>query len=186
LGVSSEALSPSCRTKRDRSPFLTYALSANVFVVTAAFAALLMASSPQPAGAIDCFRTEIHNGVELRVYLGDRHCIDFNEPREMRGIWLNEFEGSAFIEGAESVEDALPKWKNRWFTIDASTERPKAFQPRRGHAYRLKVVAREVWKDDPPPLGGYGHLGVWPGLILADRITEWEDLGPIMRGSADR
>ena len=125
-----------------------------------------------------CYVTETIGGVPVRVYQGDRACVDLTEPREMAGIWINEFEGSRFIEGIEVAEGLTRDGKAVWFSMDDETVRPVGFQPRLGHAYRLTIVGRSAVDMDRPPLEGYGHFGVSPGLVLADEIVAFEDLGP--------
>ena len=123
-------------------------------------------------------------------YLGDRKCLEFEEPREMSGVWVNDFEGSAFYEGARSwaeLESSAPRsGRAPWFEIDEATVLPKSFRRRYYHAYRITFVGRRAKPRPPGPpgippppggWGGFGHMGMSASMILADRVIRSEDLG---------
>jgi len=74
------------------------------------FTTFLVGLSLQAVGgdkaSIDrCWANESRNGINVRVYKGHRNCVDLAPATEMDGVWVNEFEGSAFYEGARSIAD---------------------------------------------------------------------------------
>ncbi|MBI1682519.1 hypothetical protein [Caulobacter hibisci] len=146
-------------------------------------AMFLQASSPPPPPSppeSHCFVREQTNGHVFVRYLGDRACVDFAPARTISGVWIDQFEGSSFYEGATSLSDIAGRKHTTWLTLDAQTELPAGFVRKRptARAYRLTFVGRNARDMDRLPLEGYGHFGVSPGLVLVDRLTVWEDLGP--------
>lgn len=123
-------------------------------------------------------------------YLGDRRCLAFEPARTMTGVWVNDFEGSAFYEGARSWAELEAGVRQRppWFEIDDATVLPSTFRRRYYHAYRITFVGRQAKprprdaRGSPPgmpePPGGFGHLGMSTSMVLADRVIRSEDLGP--------
>jgi hypothetical protein len=62
----------------------------------AMFTTFLVGLSLQAVGgdsaSIDrCWANESRNGINVRVYKGDRNCVDLAPATEMDGLWLNEF-----------------------------------------------------------------------------------------------
>lgn len=138
----------------------------------AAFVALPAMAAPE-----NCFNPSQHGGTRVMIYVGDRKCVEFDEPREFTGIWINGFESSAFHEGAAGLADAKAAKPLVWFSMDELSIRPAGFRVKLGHAYRLTMIARPAKDMNRKPIEGYGHFGMWPGLVLVERITAWEDLG---------
>ncbi|MFV3126138.1 hypothetical protein [Niveispirillum sp. KHB5.9] len=138
----------------------------------------LLVALPAMAAPEHCFTPSEHGGVRVMVYIGDRKCVEFDEPREFTGIWINAFESSRFNEGATSLAEAGERKPLVWLSLDDQSIRPAGFRVKLGHAYRLTMIARSAKDMNRQPLEGYGHFGMWPGLVLVERITAWEDLGP--------
>jgi len=150
------------------------------------FTTFLVGLSLQAVGgdkaSIDrCWANESRNGINVRVYKGDRNCVDLAPATEMDGVWVNELEGSAFYEGARCIADVSARKSTVWFTIDNETALPHGFTKHYGLAYRVKIVGRKARDMHRRPLEGYGHMGVSPGLVVADKIIRADLLGP-MRG----
>lgn len=128
--------------------------------------------------ADQCWTTEVSNGTALRVYGGDRKCVSFHPPGEMTGIWVNEFEGSAFYAGAKTLADTRGKKGDVWLSMDGQTVLPANFRRHYGRAYRITIVGRTALDMNRAPLEGYGHMGMSRGLVLVDRVIDSQDLGP--------
>lgn len=112
--------------------------------------------------------------------MSDRTPVDFTAPREISGIWIDEFEGSSFHEGVHDLKEARERRHSVWLDMDEDSVVPPAFHATDyGHAYRLTFIGRTARDMHRSPLEGYGHLGVSPGLVRVDRLLQWEDLGPI-------
>lgn len=135
--------------------------------------------APAPAATPDrCWTVERHGATPVHVYRGDRVCVDLAPAREMQGVWINEFESSSFHEGARTTAEAIARPRRAWLTIDGQTRTPPGFTRLRGHAYRITMIARPARDMNRKPAEGYGHMGVSPGLVVAERIVAMEDLGP--------
>lgn len=146
-------------------------------------AMLLIGLSLQSASTGDvrkdrCWADASHNGIKVRAYKGDRICVDLAPATEMEGVWVNDFEGSAFYEGARSIADVKGRESTVWFTIDQETVLPPGFTRHYGLAYRVKMVGRKARDMNREPLGGYGHMGMSRGLVVVDRIVRVDLLGP--------
>lgn len=140
--------------------------------------ALLLQAAPETK--LDrCHYWDRSGGVPAVAYIGDRACVDFEPAREITGVWIFRFEGSVFIEGAATREAAMEAKPSTWLTIDRQTVFPKGFtgNPIEARAYRVTFVGRFAKDRNRKPLEGYGHFGMYPGLVLMDRMTAWEDLG---------
>lgn len=96
----------------------------------------LQAVSTNQAPSHRCWADETHNGIKVRVYKGDRICVDLAPATEMEGVWVNDFEGSAFYEGARSIAD-VRGGKARFGS--RSTRRP--FCP----ALSQSIMASPIW-----------------------------------------
>ncbi|RAK50953.1 hypothetical protein DJ018_17480 [Phenylobacterium deserti] len=99
----------------------------------------------------------------------------------MEGVWLNTFEGSAFYEGATSLADARGEARV-WFRHEEPLIAWKGAPPKEEHAYRVVLIGRSAEDMNRPPLQGYGHMGLWPGLVVVDELLELQDLGPLRPG----
>lgn len=112
----------------------------------------------------------------------DRTQVEFTAPREISGIWINEFEGSSFHEGVDDLSEAREQTHSVWLDMNEDTVMPPAFHATDyGHAYRLTFVGRAARDMLRSPSHGYCHLGVSPGLVRVDRLLHWEDLGSVSR-----
>ncbi|MEG3165431.1 hypothetical protein U1701_12585 [Sphingomonas sp. PB2P19] len=148
-------------------------------------ALLLQAAAPPPSVPPNpCHRVEMHGDTKVIVGLGDRFCVDLQPPRTYEGIWVDYFEGQAFVEGATTLSAVDPRHAYPWFNTEnplKSFERP-GFTGRGyvyGHGYKVRFVGRQARDMNRPTLAGYGHLGMSPGLIVLDELLSIEDLGPL-------
>jgi hypothetical protein len=136
-----------------------------------------LASPAPPADNERCWKAEVVAGIRVQAYQGDRKCVDFSAPRQISGIWINEFESSAFYEGARTIADTRGEKPQVWFSTDEETKLLPHLRPQLGHAYRITIIGRAAADMDRGPMKGYGHMSMSPGLVLADRIIAIEDLG---------
>lgn len=104
-------------------------------------------------------------------------------PRQFSGIWLSEFEGSTFIEGATAIPSERPldeetdwlEWTERQPRLEALRDEARgiegcyAIQP-----IRLTFIGRRTRH----PLGGAGHMGLWRSTVTVERTISAEHLGP--------
>ncbi|AHE56318.1 hypothetical protein [Sphingomonas sanxanigenens] len=141
---------------------------------------MLQAAAPPPQAPKEarCFVKEKQGAYTIHTYIGARACEAFDPPREIAGVWVNQFEGSSFHEGATSLADLEGRPHRVWLSMDKDSVLPVDFKPQRSHVYRLRFVGRTATDMNRKPLEGYGHFGVSPGMVLVDRLVGWEDLGP--------
>jgi len=144
---------------------------------------LAFSSSAAAAADKDCFvvTAETHPTLgeySIAEYVGDRACVDFAEPRTYQGIWINEFEGSRYFDGARDLAEVAKMDDRVWFSFDEKTQWPGEARHELYRAYKVIFDGRQARDMKRPPLEGYGHFGMSPGLVLADRVVSIEDIGP--------
>lgn len=145
-------------------------------------ASMLLQSATPPPDKERCFLEDRKSAVVVLRYIGDRACVDFMPPRQITGVWIDQFEGSSFHENVGDLDGVRGRAHTTWLTIDKASVLPGDFKPARKrppHAYRLTFVGRTARDMNRKPLEGYGHFGMSPGLVLVDRLLSAEDLGPI-------
>jgi hypothetical protein len=112
-------------------------------------------------------------------------CSDggFNgHTRQFSGVWLYEFEGSTFVEGATEIPKERPAPKETdWLEW--------ADQPRLGELMEESLENGDCYTVQPirvtfvghrthHPFGGAGHLGLWRSKVTVHRTISAERLGP--------
>ena len=110
----------------------------------------------------------------------------FQPTREFSGIWINEFEGSRFIENGRSLAD-VPGWhegEQVWLDMEHSRWADNNWRRYPGHVYRVRFRGRAAcdMHRETAMMGGYGHLGMSNGLVVVDYLYELDDLGEAPRG----
>lgn len=122
-----------------------------------------------------CYTTTREPGGTTRYdYVGARACYDFLPPRRFTGVYVDEFEGQMFIEGArEAARYTIPcRWV--WFTVDEKSDVRawKGFNPQDdlSSVWLLDFVGRET-RPAAGGLMGYGHLGASDAEVIVDRIV---------------
>lgn len=102
--------------------------------------------------------------------------------RQFSGVWLNEFEGSSFVEGATRTPAERPSYKDTdWFdwhdqplleaVMDDGRSDPNCHLV---HPIRVTFVGHRTHY----PFGGAGHMGLWPSKVTVHRTISAERLGP--------
>ena len=101
--------------------------------------------------------------------------------RVIEGVWLDDFEGQVFYEGARTLADVRHP-ATAWIETDFSPavrDRWHLAGPLCGHAYRVRFVGSFAVRQPTGPmlLGGYGHMGAFENLVVVDRLLVVTDLG---------
>ncbi len=146
-------------------------------------AALLIQAAP-PLQRIylppPCNREVGEGSRKSLVYRGDRICVDTDLPRIYEGVWIDEFEGQSFAEGATTRADLDPAALRPWFNTE---EALKQFTKPRGskglwygQLYRVRFVGRQAVDMNRQPSRGYGHFSLYPGLVILDEMLSIEPL----------
>ena len=123
--------------------------------------------------------------VAFSLALSSCSAVGFNSStRQFSGVWLYEFEGSTFVEGATGTPAERPSARETdW--LDYPVDEP-----------RLRHLIEEVGYDDKRecytvqpflitfvghrtlrPFGA-GHMGLWRSQVTVDRTISFERLGP--------
>lgn len=102
--------------------------------------------------------------------------------RQFSGVWLYEFEGSTFVEGATEIPAQRPGYKETdWLSGTEWTHLERLFEARPGGAdchtvqpFLLTFEGRRVTR----PFGGAGHMGLWRSEVTMHRLISAKRLGP--------
>ena len=106
--------------------------------------------------------------------------------REFSGVWLYEFEGSTFVEGATAIPKNRPPYKkSAWLDYHPDQQRPGQFiemsdrdryDQERGcyltHPFLVTFSGRRRTEPD-----GSGHMGLWASEVTVDRMISSKPLG---------
>ena len=111
---------------------------------------------------------------------------DDGAASEFSGVWLYEFEGSTFIEGATEIPRERPLYSNSaWLDYHPDRLRPDQYiemsdkdryDVKSGcypiHAYLVRFEGHRVTDAH-----GSGHGGLWPSEVKVDRMISSDSLG---------
>lgn len=135
----------------------------------------------QPDPESRCYTVvEQPDGVVRIDHIGSRACYDFLPPRRFSGVYVDEFEGQTFLEGAGEAERYVVPCRRVWFTIDdwSDIDAWKGFgaKDRLSRVWLLDFIGRE---NRPLANGslGYGHLGASDAEVIVDRVVSARLLG---------
>jgi hypothetical protein len=104
-------------------------------------------------------------------FVGSRACYNFHEPRVFKGIYIDEFEGQRFIEGAMPAARYKPKDKV-WLEIDERSDLSAAhqFTSRKKKGTAIWLIEFEGQKAIRTRGGGFGHFGMSEDLVIVDKV----------------
>ncbi len=100
--------------------------------------------------------------------------------REFSGVWLYEFEGSTFVEGATTTPTQRPPYtKTDWLDHPAEQEVIKGWRvDERLDCYPVQAfLVTFIGYRTRRPFGS-GHLGLWRSEITVQKAISLERLGP--------
>lgn len=117
-----------------------------------------------------CYRKESDAYGDVQVFIGSQKCFHFNPPERMRGIWLDEFEGSAFL---PDVTASPVVWHYSPDAIWLEFTQPEPLLADGQKAYAVEFVGRRATYP-----GHYGHLGMSRHLILVDELLSASPVPP--------
>lgn len=102
--------------------------------------------------------------------------------REFSGVWLYEFEGSSFVEGATAVPATRPDYKKTdWLDVRDQLRIETLIDERfsEGDCNKVQPVRLTfIGRRTSHPVGGAGHMGLWDSKVTIDRTISAERLGP--------
>ena len=105
-------------------------------------------------------------------------CYRFSELRNYTGVWLNQFEGSTFIEGAKDLPvQRPPHEQSAWLEFTSSEKLPQLqFYPYDEALGCYPVAAYYVRFTGRERPGPGGHFGLSGKEIWAERVLEMRPL----------
>ena len=105
-----------------------------------------------------------------------------SHTRQFSGVWLYEFEGSTFVEGATEIPTERPaaeemdwlEWAD-WPDLENLMEKRLG----NGDCYTVQpFLVTFVGRRTHHPFGGAGHLGLWRSTVTVQRPISAKRLGP--------
>lgn len=118
-----------------------------------------------------------HISTEAIGGLATDQCYKMEKPRRFRGIWIDEFEGQAFIpEGTKAPEwpriySRSPGWRKQLDRAQAATIWLDVERVKLGHDFSggrkmlIDFIGRKTAYQ-----GSYGHMGMSGNEIIVDRV----------------
>jgi hypothetical protein len=112
-------------------------------------------------------------------FIGELKCLPYSDSKSLRGLWELNLEESAFFPNATSLNEAnirpdrLPAWLESNL-IDRRRELLAAAQGAGRRVYAVEFEGRESLCDN----GGYGHMGLYPKQVIAERFYSMRLLTP--------
>jgi hypothetical protein len=106
-------------------------------------------------------------------YVGDLKCWPFSNTQRLRGLWLIRLEASEFYQNSSAVENESnlqpPVWRPQvWLESGLFERRPELLAAAQGagtRAYAVELDGRQALCD-----GSFGHLGIYPRQVIAERF----------------
>ena len=123
-------------------------------------------------GIYACADATVMDGVEVIQGRPFDQCYRMQPQRRFRGIWLDQFEGSAFFENAvdaDAVKQQIVREcssrnvKREWLSY--SDERLTPDGSGEARLVAMDFIGRQTAYD-----GSYGHFGSSGSLVLVDRV----------------
>lgn len=106
---------------------------------------------------------------------------------QFSGVWLYEFEGSTFVEGATGIPTERPDYQEtdslewaEWPALERLMEEnltEKSLIDADCHAVQPFLITF-VGRRTHHPFGGAGHLGLWPSKVTVHRPISAKRLSP--------
>lgn len=123
--------------------------------------------------------------VALGLALSACSAVGFDSsPRQFSGVWLYEFEGSIFVEGATGIPRTRPAYEaTDWLDYPIDDPRLLALIQETGYddvrrcytvqPFRVRFIGHRTHRPS-----GAGHMGLWRSDVTVQRTISLERLGP--------
>lgn len=108
-------------------------------------------------------------------------CYKMRAPQRMRGVWIDEFEGSQFFPNRSVAPPRLAAHPWIWLSVERGKlpRRYRALAPE-GRAMLIEFIGRRTLYRVPS-----GHMGLYDYEIIVDRVISARDV-PLRRGPPGR
>jgi hypothetical protein len=104
------------------------------------------------------------------------------QTRQFSGVWLYEFEGSTFIEGATAIPKEHPAPEaTDWLEWTDQPRLEALMEKSLGNedCYTVQpILVTFVGRRTHHPFGGAGHMGLHRSMVTVHRTISAERLGP--------
>ena len=143
--------------------------------------AMLVAASLGGCDDLTCYETRNDGDLAYKGYIGDRRCYRLSAPRKMTGLWVREFENSAFYEGVSDPASIVRRegaWLNTYELLDG-----KEIEFKSGNIYRVELTGRTPLLSLSSLVHGGGATNGYDGLVIVDEVNRIELVGPSRPGS---
>jgi hypothetical protein len=121
----------------------------------------------------------------VALCLGLSSCSDggfTGQTRQFSGVWLYEFEGSTFVEGATAIPKKHPTPEKTDWLEWVDQPRLESLMEKslnNGDCYTVQpILVTFVGRRTYHPFGGAGHMGLHRSMVTVDRTISAERLGP--------
>ncbi len=109
----------------------------------------------------------------LTVLLASTGCIEESElknegskQRRFSGVWIDEFEGSTFLAGADRAPDKRPDYKSSaWLNYSLPGQSKGPGYDTSAGCYALRAYKIEFIGQEKRSTNGSGHMGLWGSEI---------------------
>lgn len=101
-------------------------------------------------------------------YIGDLKCWPFSKSERLHGLWEISLEASNFYPNATTVPPLDSRHPPLWLETDLIDRRPELLAAAQGagrRVYEVELQGREALCD-----GLFGHMGVYPKEVIAERF----------------
>lgn len=106
-------------------------------------------------------------------FVGRFNCMPYSPPQRFEGVWVIGMESSRFYPNVSTYEATTNLPDQTWLEFDVSVP-PEATEAGQGagtHAYSIDVIGRRSLCE-----WHYGHLGMSPHEVVAQRIVSLQPL----------
>ena len=127
-----------------------------------------------------CSQKETIDGIVVYGRIPAEQCYRLLPARRYKGIWLDEFEGSRFFEGASTPAEVKSRYRAlrgrqgrgaEWLNFSQSLEPSLRRRHDNDHStmFLIDFVGRRAAYK-----GRYGHMGVYDSLMIVDKVNDAE------------
>lgn len=102
------------------------------------------------------------------TYIGDLKCWPFSKPQRLVGLWRIGLEASEFYPNAKRLQEVDHRRPEVWLESPLLERRPELLAAAQGAGTRVYAV--ELEGRQSLCNGMFGHFGMYPRQVIADRF----------------
>jgi hypothetical protein len=112
-----------------------------------------------------CWREEQTEFGPVMHSLPTDECFRMTEPRRMKGVWIDEFEGSRFVPGARDTTGVEVEPFGIWLNVHTNRIAGLVEEPHELRAFEVEFIGRQTLYR-----GSYGHMGMSEHEVIMDEL----------------